>query len=90
MFLTKKGTLQPRHQRLRLHIIRPHPQSRKPLCRMFRMSERNFMLAKRFFREVAFGYAEIALIAVGIVAMAFVVHWSYGVVMAVTVGAAGS
>ena len=34
---------------------------------------------KGFFREVAFGYVEMALVAVGVLALSCALHWSYGV-----------
>jgi ABC-type multidrug transport system fused ATPase/permease subunit len=39
--------------------------------------------AKAFFREAAFGYVELSLLVVGVVALSFVLHWSYGLVAAV-------
>jgi len=44
-------------------------------------SLRDMEKTKRFFREVWFGYVEIAFIVVAVVAMTFVVHWSYGLVV---------
>jgi ATP-binding cassette subfamily B protein len=38
--------------------------------------------AKAFFREAAFGYVEIGLLVAGVIALSFVLHWSYGVVTA--------
>ncbi len=69
----------------RLHF-RYHDKNRsgKTIARSLRDMEK----AKRFFREVAFGYIEIALIAVGVIAVSFAEHWSYGVVMLVSVGTA--
>ncbi len=51
-------------------------------------SLRDMEKAKHFFREVGFGYVELTLVAVGIVAFTFAEHWSYGVVMALAVGGA--
>lgn len=61
--------------RFRYHDVN---RSGKTIARSLRDMER----ARVFFREVAFGYLECAvLLALGIVA-AFVVHWSYGVCIA--------
>ena len=71
----------------RLHF-RYHDANRsgKTIARSLRDMEK----AKRFFREVAFGYLEIGLVATGIVIMSFVQHWTYGVVVLLTVVAATS
>jgi ATP-binding cassette subfamily B protein len=39
--------------------------------------------AKTFFREVAFGYVEMGLLVLGVIALSFGLHWSHGVVAAV-------
>jgi ATP-binding cassette subfamily B protein len=44
-------------------------------------SLRDMEKTKHFFREVWFGYLEIALIVVGVLIMAFVAHWNYGLVV---------
>lgn len=71
----------------RLHF-RYHDANRsgKTIARSLRDMEK----AKRFFREVSFGYAELCLVAIGIVAMSFQTHWSYGLVILVVVATAGS
>ena len=60
----------------RLHF-RYHDKNRSgaTIARSLRDMEK----AKRFFREVGFGYAEITLIATGSLVAATWVHWQYGV-----------
>ncbi len=53
-------------------------RSGKTIARSLRDMEK----AKRFFREVGFGYAELFLIAVGSLMASFAVHWTYGLALA--------
>ncbi len=56
-------------------------RSGKTIARSLRDMEK----AKHFFREVAYGYLELALLVVGVIALSFWLHWSYGLVMTLTV-----
>jgi ATP-binding cassette subfamily B protein len=60
---------------LRLRF-RWHDENRsgKTIARSLRDMEK----ARAFFREVAFGYVEMLLVVVGVLALSFLVHWSYG------------
>jgi len=51
-------------------------RSGKTIARSLRDMEK----AKGFYREVVFGYVEMAIVAVGVLALSFALHWSYGVV----------
>lgn len=46
-------------------------------------SLRDMEKARHFFGQVAFGYAEVGAIALGVIVMAFVTHWSYGLLLTV-------
>ena len=58
--------------------FRWHDQNRsgKTIARSLRDMEK----AKGFYREVAFGYVEMAIVAVGVLGLSFTIHWSYGVI----------
>lgn len=51
-------------------------------------SLRDMERARHFYREVAFGYTEILLLATGATVMAFVLHPVYGAIVAVGLGSA--
>lgn len=51
-------------------------------------SLRDMEKAKRFFREVAFGYAELVLLGSGSLIAAFVIGWMYGAAVAAVIGLA--
>lgn len=55
------------------------------------LSLRDLEKARHFFREVWFGYLEIGLLIVAVVVASLVLHWSYGLLLAVvfTVGISG-
>jgi ATP-binding cassette subfamily B protein len=59
-------------------------RSGKTIARSLRDMEK----AKHFFREVWFGWVEICLLLLAVVAAVFVVHWTYGVVVLLTFGTA--
>ncbi len=56
--------------------FRWHDENRsgKTIARSLRDMEK----AKGFFREVFFGYVEMAIVAVGVVVLSFALHWTYG------------
>lgn len=56
--------------------FRWHDENRsgKTIARSLRDMEK----AKGFYREVAFGYVEMAIVAVGVVVLSFALHWTYG------------
>jgi ATP-binding cassette subfamily B protein len=66
--------------------FRWHDQNRsgKTIARSLRDMER----AKAFYREVAFGYVETALILLAAVAMSFHAHWTYGLAVGTISGVA--
>ena len=49
-------------------------------------SLRDMEKARHFFREVWFGWLEVALLVVAVFAAAFWMHWSYGVIVLATFG----
>jgi ATP-binding cassette subfamily B protein len=51
-------------------------------------SLRDMERARHFYREVAFGYTEIVLLAVGATAMAYLLHPVYGAILTVAIGTA--
>ncbi len=57
--------------------FRWHDENRsgKTIARSLRDMEK----ARNFFREAAFGYVEMGLLVLGVLALSFWVHWSYGV-----------
>jgi ATP-binding cassette subfamily B multidrug efflux pump len=56
-------------------------RSGKTIARSLRDMEK----AKIFFREVAFGYVDAILLIVGVLAVTFATHWTYGVAIAAVV-----
>lgn len=46
-------------------------------------SLRDMEKARHFFGQVAFGYAEVGAIALGVIVMSFWTHWTYGVLLTV-------
>ena len=59
-------------------------RSGKTIARSLRDMEK----AKHFFREVAFGYVEAGLLALGVMAITFAYHWTYGLLVTMAVAAA--